>query len=847
MVDKLSQARNEDRVLKIATYTLQRLIREAPFASEFLTRGGLQELQKVIMSYPLDGAASTSSPPAGAHQRSASSGRETSTGHGAIGVNTLAYALASLQNLMETFDDGWEELELEFTRTVVQILARVDRINVCRPATAIIRKLVVSGPPEGDAPPEESGHTKGSSGETASVRSAKTTASTIRRKSLANNGGGSSSTVPAASSSAAAPGFRAGEKSEMGPDGMPLLPGVTQFGFELIYRHISEESTLLSTLVQRLGSADTTLVMHSLSLLNSLIRHVSDARFDEFTAALDALGMGKAVERLMASRPSEELTPCILEFQSNVVRIAHGRMRTAVTPQNKRHVLALSYIWLQARITELAVDPPPGERETMSLSRFSLSSRYKWRRLGFSSEAVAREFGKMGWLALENCEAFARADPEAYSKIISEQLSRPEERRCPVGRASIEVTEILVDHWNVHNPGYTAFTTFQPFLLAFNRVHNLALRFFLRMWNESGAALVDFGRISMLVRSQVRKALPAESGAGAAGASGAGASNSKTWLDVERAFLESEYRAVRERQMKELESEDVYASKSAVRQLRSKVYRESYEFVRQQRIRCLLDGAWFRNPQAGDPGARGVPATMSSDSMSRHKAQQASTSSGSSLRGALAGARKGAQTPTANRPAAAAAPAAEAPVLPWRFYRLSPNKKYLHYCESAERVPIRGGLDDLPERIDLAQVTDISVGNAAHLAQAQGSGNSNGGAAFSSKAARHQQQQQRDAPEDTSSLVFGLMRGGETTVAELGAETQSQFSEWVDGLSMMRGQGGLVSTRETLEHINALTEIATQIKLLDLTGERVSAPCCGAWLRQYGSATTRVGVLTPHH
>lgn len=45
-------------------------------------------------------------------------------------------------------------------------------------------------------------------------------------------------------------------------------------------------------------------------------------------------------------------------------------------------------------------------------------------------------------------------------------------------------------------------TTFQPFFLNFHRVHALALHFFLRMWNESGASTHDFPRLVALTRSQ---------------------------------------------------------------------------------------------------------------------------------------------------------------------------------------------------------------------------------------------------------------------------------------------------------------------------------------------------------
>lgn len=110
-------------------------------------------------------------------------------------------------------------------------------------------------------------------------------------------------------------------------------------------------------------------------------------------------------------------------------------------------------------------------------------------------------------------------------------------------------------------------TTFQPFFLDFHKVHALATHFFLRMWGDSGAAFDDFTRVVALVRSQyvlpfhlllciymhrrVKVALRTE--------------NARVWHEVEHDFLESEYRSVRDRQMKELELEDDLLSKVPVR------------------------------------------------------------------------------------------------------------------------------------------------------------------------------------------------------------------------------------------------------------------------------------------
>ncbi|CBQ68916.1 related to engulfment and cell motility gene 1 protein [Sporisorium reilianum SRZ2] len=673
MVDKLSS--RDDRTLKMATYTLQRLIRESAFTDEFVARGGVAELLNVIRNH--------------------SSG------------NTLAYALTSCQNLMEGFEYGWEIIDAAFVAKVVTLLVTQERINVCRPATAILKKLVVSGPQ--DSPKTGRVVTDGGHGATTSA------------------------------------------------------PAVYRYGFEFVYNEIQRERLFLQTLVNRIGSSDTTLKLYSLSLINSLLRNVSDDLFESFTSELEKLNASKAVAWLMDSSRGDELASSILEYQSNVIRAAHRRMRTVVTPTDKRHVHALSYVWLQAKISDVVVPNPAAvhSASTHNESRLSVgaTTRYKWRRIGFASESAAKEFGRTGWLGLSCLESFVRSDPDLYSKIILEQINRPEERRCMLARASIEVTSILADHWNIESGSYTTSTTYLPFLLSFPKVHHVALRFFLRMWNESGAVASDFARVSALVRSQVSEAL------------GKQEETSSTWMELEDAFLNSEYRTVRDRQMKELEVEEDYNTKASMRNLRGRIYRESYEFVRQQRIQCLLEGAWFRN--VATPAA----ATLGKQSKQRR-------GSTSTVDTAVPASR-----PTGNG-------AASGTPKPWRFYRLAPNKKLLYYCDSSERFPIRGGLDDLTERIDLSLVTEVSHHHGAGDAGAKAAGD----------------------------LAISLLQSPDASLAEMQALNASQFSEWTDGLNMLRGEGGVVSTRETADLIQTLTEIGIKVKLLDLTGEQIELP-----------------------
>lgn len=159
-----------------------------------------------------------------------------------------------MQNLME-LDHGWADIDDAFILRVVQIISSEQSlINVCRPATAILKKLVEADP-------------------------------------------------------VAAPGPHVG--SSKAPPALP--PGsVYRYGFEVVYQQMRKESRLLETVVNRLGSADTTMALYrcvtccsrvyddrciicSMMLINSLMAHASEARWEEFFDELQRLNVHKAV------------------------------------------------------------------------------------------------------------------------------------------------------------------------------------------------------------------------------------------------------------------------------------------------------------------------------------------------------------------------------------------------------------------------------------------------------------------------------------------------------------------------------------------------------------------------
>lgn len=156
-----------------------------------------------------------------------------------------------------------------------------------------------------------------------------------------------------------------------------------------------------------------------------------------------------------------------------------------------------------------------------------------------------------------------------FHSVVLEQLARPSDRRCPLGRASAECVKILYEHYKISQSAQRGASHFQPFMLNLPRLHSLVLKFFLRMWQDSESRIDDFERLSHLVRSQVRMTLHDE--------------QNKTWLDLERDFIGSDYRNIRDVQMEMIDKEDGLLERPAVAALRHKVHHEAEEVMSEQR------------------------------------------------------------------------------------------------------------------------------------------------------------------------------------------------------------------------------------------------------------------------
>jgi len=122
----------------------------------------------------------------------------------------------------------------------------------------------------------------------------------------------------------------------------------------------------------------------------------------------------------------------------------------------------------------------------------------------------------------------------------------------------------------------------------------------------------------------------------------------------------------------------------------------------------------------------------------------------------------------------------------------------LYYVDSAVKFPIRRGTEDLPERIEVALISEIATMTGAP----------------SPNVLRDQNDLPPGNTLEPSPLSFSLLSIHEGSLADLVAPDLSRWADWTDGLNMLRKDGGHVASNETAGFVNALTEIGLKIKLL---------------------------------
>lgn len=225
------------------------------------------------------------------------------------------------------------------------------------------------------------------------------------------------------------------------------------------------------------------------------------------------------------------------------------------------------------------------------------------------------------------------------------------------------------------------------------------------------------------------------------------------------------------------------------RNLRARLNRQSYDFIKRQRISCLLQGAWFPCPASAQ---RSASAHASNAISSTNTSSTLNTSTSSALNVMQ-------PSSTAKR---------------WRYYKLSPSKKVLQFGDFSDKLaPIIHNYDQLTGKVDLSAVSDIKAFSRKV---------SNAGMAVPSLSSSANSSAVPSLSEATPGLSFALVGENGAALAEFVCSSSAQASEWRDGFSLLLDKG--ISSKETAEYLHSLTEIGVKVKLLQIAGDRVEVP-----------------------
>ena len=568
------------------------------------------------------------------------------------------------------------------------------------------------------------------------------------------------------------------------------------FGFAALKPAIGIYPQFLEMLVSRLSSADHALCANALQLINSLMREAitndSEADWPKFIKKLQDLGVIKAVYSLMQSTALQDLAHPILEFQG-LEKVLLRKWRNVPLDMSKHdHRRALKCLHYASK-----PEPVPEHSGTGDDSTNSKHRPDKWRRLGFETETPRWEFEETGYLGMMDLTNYVRKHEDSYQKVLLEQSTKPWEDRCPIARASLAVTALLYEHFEVEKcdpddaKGYLALESrssfdkvFKPLILQWSRLHIAGLQAYIRLWKSTGAKREDFSKIVDLVRVLVEVTVGP-------------APRTKDLKEVEDEMEGYQLPDLRKTQMEflELAYEDSWGHH--LRQVKDELNHEAVQFVKEQRIRCLLQGAWFPN---------GLGYKAEAGPVTKQDLKHSVPSS-------------------------------------YRFVRLSHNRRYLHYADFESQGSEDPELDALHEKsrssehvgihqadwriaVDLSTVSSV-VSNVSTTSPSSSTSTLTPNPSQPSSPTKitiHGYKYPSSLPSSPNHTRTNS--GGKTltsnsshsrkeiTLLTLYPQTHSLASEWLDGLLMLLNQQPI--TKETSKLIQLVSNYGLKIRLLNV-------------------------------
>lgn len=546
-------------------------------------------------------------------------------------------------------------------------------------------------------------------------------------------------------------------------------------GFKALKPAISRFPQFLEMLVSRLSSADHALCANALQLINALMRDAitvdDEAEWPKFIKRIQDLGVIKAVYMLMQSSALQDLAHPLLEFQQ-LTKVLLSRWREVpvdiTKPEHRRTIKAI----------HLSSNPPEKDQLEGAIvtGQKPKHDPNKWRRLGFTAENPEPDFEEMGFLGMMDLSDYVRKHQDEFQNVLAEQELLPKERRCPLARASLLITAILFEHFEVDKLEEQEAKTylilesrsnyeqvFKPLLLHWSRLHVAGLHSVLRLWKETGAEITDFHKIMELVKILIESVV-------------GGAERTRGIESVEQELTTYECKRLRELQMEvlDLAYEDLWGQH--LQGTRDELQNEALQFVKEQRIRCLLQGAWFSHNFATNDHEIGGPVQ--------------------------------------------ATDLEEQFVQSFRFIQLSQDRKYLHWADFEEVPDETPRYSMLSNSVPLSMVSSVVSNITANQDPQADSTNTERYTTTKITIHGHEPRSRHGSKGKghgrKESKAYGRANQKEIVLLTFQPQSHVVASEWLDGLLMLLDQQPI--TAETNKIIKLIGEMGLKVRLLNVRG-----------------------------
>lgn len=569
-----------------------------------------------------------------------------------------------------------------------------------------------------------------------------------------------------------------------------------------LVRSFNHDQTFIPVLVSRLTSSHVQTVFVSLQTINSMLvgLFLTPERKNHIYCSLREADLFRSAAFLIENKPvSSTCRPQLYDLQEIIKAAIRKTKRMKVDPANN------VYHKLTYDATEMHLRTLVGVIEH--------TDKVDWEKAGIPQNIHPVELinqMEACWAGMLDFNDFFNEDKLGFKKIFLEQMTFTKPNaRFPLIKSSMAITNILYDIFRVDQetisqdlldgkvdtlqpPSYikvhqhssddsesvisdssqsvekimTTMDNLRPLFFDWTSLHFSGISNFMRLWQSSCAEVDDFANIQQVVRILFEKATQHAITASSSSA----IENVISKLD----FIS--YDEVRSTQLKQIENKTNDKWGEEIRHLHRMYLKESEDFVREQRVRLLLNGDWFF---IDDPTMSILNKNSSPNNFNNSQAQQQRA-------------------------------AAHQNINPNRryFIALSPSRKSLQYSQFPQKQDNPPAAELLTRSIDLTSVNKVLITPITQASPVHAQGLKR--VSLSSRT------------NYTKISLIGSSGSRDGATLNFYSDTPEKAAAWGDGLLMLKNRA--FQTSDTKKFIEMFADSKLRIQMLNLTSQEVLSP-----------------------